>query len=298
MSDEHTQSPIVYNFGDISSAATRLVDKISSAVGIIYEPTNIVRLAKAEAEAALIRAQGDLQVSDIQHRAVHRLMAEEEKRQANIESITAQALPQLEDSTDAGKMDDDWISNFFDKSRNISDKEMQQIWSKILAGEANSPGTFSKRTVNLLESFDKVDAEKFSTLCGTAWMIGPITPIIFDQENEIYQKLKLGFTELAHLESLGLLRFDSNGFSKTHVPSKFSVTYLNSRFAVTLAPNANGRLDVGRVLLSQMGRQLGSICQRCEIPGFAEYVIQQWQMQGHTVKPFSEENSNSQLLSD
>jgi Protein of unknown function (DUF2806) len=49
-------------------------------------------------------------------------------------------------------VNDDWITNFFDKCRIVSDEEMQQIWAKVLAVEANKPGTYSKRTVNFLSS--------------------------------------------------------------------------------------------------------------------------------------------------
>ena len=32
-------------------------------------------------------------------------------------------------------MDNDWTVNFFDKSRIVSDDEMQNLWSRVLAGE-------------------------------------------------------------------------------------------------------------------------------------------------------------------
>ncbi len=50
----------------------------------------------------------------------------------------------------------------------ISDEQMQALWAKILAGEANGPGRFSKKTVNIVASLDKSDAEAFTTLCGFA----------------------------------------------------------------------------------------------------------------------------------
>ena len=46
---------------------------------------------------------------------------------------------------------------------------MQILWARVLAGEANAPGTYSKRTVNLLSDFDKSDAELFTKLCGFGW---------------------------------------------------------------------------------------------------------------------------------
>ena len=35
-------------------------------------------------------------------------------------------------------MEEDWIANFFDKCRIVSDSEMQSLWARVLAGEANA----------------------------------------------------------------------------------------------------------------------------------------------------------------
>ena len=78
--------------------------------------------------------------------------------------------PHLNQETQPESMEDDWIANFFDKCRIVSDSDMQTLWGRVLAGEANAPGTYSKRTVNLLSDFDKSDAELFTKLCGLGWL--------------------------------------------------------------------------------------------------------------------------------
>ena len=105
---------------------------------------------------------------------VFRFVAEEARKQDNIEKITQKAIPQLEKSSNPKNIEDDWIVNFFDKCRIISDDEMQSLWARVLAGEANSPGRYSKRTVNFLNSLDKVDANLFTALCGFGWQIGSL----------------------------------------------------------------------------------------------------------------------------
>ncbi len=45
------------NFGGLSKPATVLIEKISAAVGGIFKPYQIVRVAKAEAAAERIRAE-------------------------------------------------------------------------------------------------------------------------------------------------------------------------------------------------------------------------------------------------
>jgi hypothetical protein len=55
---------------------------------------------------------------------MHRFLEEEAKKQLNIEAITEKALPLLEDKSAPQNMADDWITNFFDKSRIVSDADM------------------------------------------------------------------------------------------------------------------------------------------------------------------------------
>jgi len=160
-----TDNPLT-KLGDLTKPATVLIEKISDAVGGVFKPYQIVRVAKADAEANRIQAESQIQVNDLHRRAMLRFLEEEAKKQSNIEAITRNALPLLEDKSEPQNVADDWITNFFDKSRIVSDGDMQHLWSRILAGEANAPGAFAKRTVNLLADLDKGDAELFMHLCG------------------------------------------------------------------------------------------------------------------------------------
>jgi hypothetical protein len=54
MSDNFESSLI--NLGELSKPATALVEKISEAVGGIFKPYQLVRVAKAEAQADRVRA--------------------------------------------------------------------------------------------------------------------------------------------------------------------------------------------------------------------------------------------------
>ena len=169
-----TDGTSLVNIGELSKPATVLIEKISDAVGGIAKPWQIRRVAKAEAEADKIKAIAHIEIDELQKRALQRFVVEEAKKQSNIEEITAKALPQVKDEAQPENIEDDWITNFFDKCRLISNDEMQILWSKVLAGEANSPGTYSKRTVNFLGSLDKSDAFLFQSLCGFAWAMGNV----------------------------------------------------------------------------------------------------------------------------
>ena len=105
-------------------------------------PARFRRVAQAKADAAITQAQTEIEIAEIQRRAAARFVEEETRRQTNMENIVAKAISQIGPNAHAENMDDDWIENFFDKCRNFSDEQMQTIWSRILAGEANAPGSF------------------------------------------------------------------------------------------------------------------------------------------------------------
>jgi uncharacterized repeat protein (TIGR03899 family) len=48
-------------------------------------------------------------------------------------------------------VDPDWFQQYCDLVLNISNQTMQQLWAKILAGEIGQPGSFSLKTLFLLQ---------------------------------------------------------------------------------------------------------------------------------------------------
>jgi len=285
MSDEN---PIA-KLGDLTKPATVLIEKISDAVGGVFKPYQIVRVAKAEAEAGGIQAESQIVVTDLHRRAMHRFMEEEAKKQSNIEAITQNALPLLEDNSTPQNVADDWITNFFDKSRIVLDEEMQSLWSKVLAGEANAPGAFAKRTVNLLADLDKEDAVLFAQLCGFGWMIGNVVPLIFDVEASIYNDQGINFNTLSHLESLGLIQFNHlSGFRRLRLPKSATVFYYGQPVTLTLPSDAENDLELGTVLLTRAGQQLAQVCGPEPVDGFFQYVKEQWIAKSLIPKPETE----------
>lgn len=263
--------------GQVAKAATVLVERISDAIGGLCAPWHMKRIAKAEVAAALIKAQGQIDVMDLQRRAIVRFVSEEALKQVNMEQVTAKAIPLLEESSDPAKVEDDWIVNFFDKCRIISDEEMQSLWARVLAGEANSPGTFSRRTVNLIGSLDKSDAHLFTTLCGFCWRVGTLRPLIYDHLEPIYNFHGINFVTLSHLDDIGLVNFDPVGtFARMQLSKTFEVDYYGRPLIIEFAKETENHLNTGKGLLTQIGLQLAPICGSKPVDGFQDYIIKKW----------------------
>ena len=265
------------NFGNLTKPADTLVKKISNAVGVLFEPRQIIRVAEAKAEAAKIEAQSEIEITDLHRRAARRWIGEEAQRQRNMESITAKALPQLNENATPSSVENDWIVNFFEKSRIVSDNEMQELWSRVLAGEANDPGTYSKRTVNFLSDLDKGEAALFTKFCGFVWEIGNLVPLVFDVQAEIYNKNGINFGALQHLDSIGLVKLENlTGFLQKDIPKRFTVNYYGRPLNLEMSKDAGNHLKIGKTLLTRTGNELAPICGSEPIEGFLEYVKDQW----------------------
>ena len=260
-----------------SKPADTLIKKISNATGAVFEPHQIRRVAKAKADAALIQAESAIQITELHRRAARRWIEEEARHQKNMEDIAAGAIPGLEDNSNADSMDDDWITNFFHKCRVVSGSDMKALFSRVLSGEANVPGTYSKRTVNFLSDLDKTDAEIFEKLCGFGWMIGNVVPLVFDTKDKMYFDLGINFDTLSHLDSIGIIQFDSlSGFVRHGLPNSLAVAYYNRLLTLEMPNEADNTLQLGHVRLTKIGQELAPICGSRPVDGFWDYMMDKW----------------------
>lgn len=303
-----------------TAAAVALINKIGDACGWLAAPHQVGRMAKAEAEAAKIRAALDIEVDDLKRRAALmaeanaiaakiraesdieiaalrqraalRSVAEEMTRQANMESIIWKALPHLTGDASPGNMGNDWVVNFFDRCRNVSDDEMQELWARLLAGEANNPGSFSRRAVNLMADLDTELARLFATYCRFVVQIGGgHTPvIILDEQRDlpaIYTENGMDYNALVELSSIGLITLgfvSSLPMTVEHpiieMPESVTLTY-GGQSARLLCPN--GRITTGFAIFTPVAEQLASLCLPAEpIDGLFEFVCEHWEAMAAT----------------
>ena len=273
------------NASGLSKPADTLVTKIANAFGRHFDPRQAVRMAEAEVQADRIRRVGaaniDIEVTELKERAAARFANEEMTKQVNMEGIIEKALPGLGDNANPEAMENDWIMNFFDKCRMVSDDDMQQIWARILAGEANNPGSFSRRTVNLVADLDKRDAELFRNLCGFAWTTGEATPLVFDVEGDIYNRSGITFDSLGQLESIGLIHFDNLAeFQIVNSHKQASVSYYGKEIVLEFPNDSDRNLDTGTTILTRAGQELAPMCGSTPVEGFFDYVYDRWAGEG------------------
>lgn len=269
------------NLGDLSKPATVLVEKVCNAVGIIYEPVHIKRKARAKAEAEKIRVLARLELSEIENRAVERLVHQETRKQENIEQITAQAAAVLPENAKVQDLDEDWIAHFFKQCDTVSDKEMQSLWARLLSGEATTPGTFSKRTVDFISSIDKKDAALFTKFCQFVWVLDEVSPLIYEIDNEVYTKQGINFDALKHLDAIGLISFEALGGYARMGFGKYARAFYYGRLTLIEFPaDEKNQMNTGHALLTTTGRELVPVCGSVRNEEFYLYVVRKWSQEG------------------
>lgn len=261
---------------------TNLMDKVSKALGAAYEPTHPKRI-KADAAARIIAAKAEIEPTDLQRRAATRWLHLEEHYQENLETIAAAAIPHLVAGSKPEEIDDDWLATFFDHAKKVSDKDMQTLWAKILAGQANAPGAFRKGVLQTVSLLEKEDANLFVKLCQFEFDIGGFTPVVFDAQGEIYNERGITFDTMSHLDDIGLITFNNTvAFSRMGMPEEFLISYGSENYFVKM-PEGVKQFEFGHVMLTTAGRQLAPLSRTPAIPEFPDYAIACWKARGIAV---------------
>jgi hypothetical protein len=254
-----------------SESVTKFIECVSKGIGRVYEPTAIIRKAKAEAEAGLILAQGDVAKRELIERAAQRLMHVETRRQENVESITGKALKELPENVSKEDVSSDWMAQFFENCQDVSEEEMQNLWAKLLAGEVARPGSFSRRTLHLLKTIDTRDAKAFTVYCSVCFT-DSTHHFAFEQKASLDALKGRVRAVMPHLVSLGLLEAETRNFLVRQI-NGWLLNYSGNWYRLCVADPSVGVSSPTIVplrFLTSVGQDLLKLGAPYKIPEFVE----------------------------
>lgn len=268
-------SQIIQGTTAVPKAIGKLIDTVSDQIGLGLNPVHIRRKAKAEADASVIgataraevdaiEAKSKIEINELNERVAERVKRKEQRRQKNIEEVTAKAAHEINDQVVDEPVDQDWVSMFFDNCQDVSNDEMQLVWGRILAGEVAKPGSFSRSTIAFVKTLDNKTAELFTKFCTYLWKLGDNYVPIVREDDYKTESRTIQFAELVKLDSLGLIRFEPlSGFSVTFGVATVNTpfTYFESSFLLSRSFNdvSSSTIDVGKCLITDLGVELSSI---------------------------------------
>lgn len=204
----------------------------------------------------------------------------------NLVRILLKASPQLMEGARPDLISDDWAANFKDKARTCSDPDMAEVWAQLLAGEANKPGSYSRKAVNTLGDMGKADAELFGSLCQFQLMFGTAgqrTPVIVQGIIETYGRWGITNESLGMLRELGLVSHVGDPLGGVSLGSVAECKFLGHSEGILYFTRRDGTDDpvevaAGSVQFTRTGAEISNLCLLlCSPPGFVDALVGEWE---------------------
>lgn len=269
-----------------SKSLRKFVEVVSKALGFVGKPLQTYLQGKSDASATVSAAKAEIQADDLRFFAKIRREHLELRRAENIRAVVRQAPALLDSNPSDEPVDDDWAADFFEQAQDVSDRAMQSLWARILAGEVNKPGSFSLRTLHSLKTMTKDEAQMFERLVRFSWTNSLGSPFIFEsgvlhrmwETGEDPSMVRLVSTSaLHHLKNIGLVAPSELLYPVSSLKDR-PYNYFGRTFVFDLPQTprvgASGLPLIENVLgetyFTQTGLQLSKIANQTAIAGYAE----------------------------
>lgn len=165
---------------NLDKALGRIIAAGGANIASRLERDTTHRDAQAKAEAHIIDASGNYLSGQINgqtpltDRALKFSFGDTVLRQTNREAIAKLAIEDLRSQSTAtspdatADIDDDWLNSFSELSSAKSNRDIQALWARILAGKIRQPSSFSLQSLHLLSNLDTDDAVLIHSVLGYA----------------------------------------------------------------------------------------------------------------------------------
>ncbi len=90
------------------------------------------------------------------------------RKQENIETIMEKTFTFCANKSIDKRPDLDWFNRYITLAENVSNKTLQDLWAKILAGELSRPGSYSLKALKIFRDMSIVDAKLLAKACSLA----------------------------------------------------------------------------------------------------------------------------------
>lgn len=258
----------------ISDVANNLLDKLSDAVGWIVNRETPSKIA-VNTYIEDIKNSSHTPLEKAALISTSKKAIKEYSNQLNIIGIAANSMGK---NARPECLEDDWILQFMDRARLVSDETFQFIWGKILATECNNPQSVPRALLSILSQMDKEDAETFTTLCSMSInVLDEYNPIVIREKFDEYKQFGLDYEKLISLKALGLIEMDfggvAAGYEIANKDEMVKVQYFDKEYAYR---ENKSNIEVGNVIFTKSGQALHRAIVSEKIDGFWEEFCWPW----------------------
>lgn len=173
----------------------------------------------------------------------------------NVLKAASEEIPPDKDVSDE-QVDDDWIFRFFNIVKDISNKEMQYIWGKILAGEIKKPSSFSLRTLETLRNISAEEAKLFSRICNYI-ILANKNERYLPSYDELLNAVDIKYDDILNLDECGLIN-SSSLYLKTPVTSDEHYFASNDKYMLIFSSKSDDeeKINIRNYPLTKAGSEI------------------------------------------
>ncbi len=153
-------------------------------------------------------------------------------------------------------IDEDWLFMWREYAGKVSTEDLQRLWGSVLAGEIKAPGRYSIRTLEVLKTLSKPEAEMISRLASYV-----IAERVTRSQSAYLDSKGLNFSTLLELQELGVISgveaIGVNSTFKSVVEEKFVKAFISHNKALIVEhddPTRTLKFEV--YILTTVGRQI------------------------------------------
>lgn len=179
--------------------------------------------------------------------------------------LPALEKPVSEPTTSSEETTEDWISKFWDDAGLVTDQMLQELYARILAKEATSPGACSMRTLRVLRYMDRPTAESFGKILSATfdgrWIPG---------DSALLTSVGISYHMLLDLDDAGLISATQLSFPN---PAK-TAFYRYGHFILRIDDGAHLE-GIENYSLTKSGRELARIADVSRSKDFL-FAVARW----------------------
>lgn len=236
----------------LSDLGIALLDKIEKGTGWIFS-TETVKKQGYKNIIDEISKRDD--INPIDRAVIISHFNKIKKEHKNRAQIIDKAVKLLEKGDEPEKIKDDWLIEFFDLCKNVSDEELQFVWARVLQKECTKD---RKSSLRLLRTISDITKNEINMITKIAKNINYATTNseywgIVCSEIQFLKNIGISFDEIMELEELGVIKRETLSFKDE---SKFS--YCNVNYVVKYKKKSHFNLTkfVNFFRLTQVGMEI------------------------------------------
>lgn len=200
----------------------------------------------------------------------------------------------LDEEVSDEKVDEDWISRFFDTIEDINNEKLQKLWAKILVGEIKQPNSYSLRTLELLRNLSFSEAELFSKIANFVIQDSTKTKAFLLSDKSILSKFNISFHEILTLQDLDLIHPNILQYGSSIKNEEYNSFLILGTELICIKLPKNIKYSLNVYSLSSIGKELLNLVKRVPIAEYKKELSIEIKNNNQEIKLFSNLSMNKE----